>query len=78
MPRARLNQSRAAAAAGSRRAAVILTLALLGVVAGTEPVDDHGRLVSDHPRIMTFGQGRDISRTRDDFSSVVHTNRKFS
>src|SRR5580658_5842483 len=50
---------------------------LFGVVGGAEPVDDDGRLITDHPRIVAPWQRRDVARAGDELGPVVHPDAEF-
>ena len=45
---------------------------LFRVVAGARPVDEHDRLVADHPGVVAGRQGRDLARAGLELAAVRH------
>src|SRR5271170_2191150 len=43
-----------------------------GVVTRAKPVNDYDGLVTDHPGVVTLGQGSNIPRPGNEFGAIVH------
>src|SRR5919108_1961355 len=55
-----------------------LRSAVLRVVAGAVPVDDHNGLVSDDPGVVAARQRGDLARAGDELGAVVHADRELA
>src|SRR5919108_518625 len=55
-----------------------LRSAVLRVVAGAVPVDNHRRLVADHPAVVAARQRGDLARAGDELGAVVHADRELA
>src|SRR5919204_4833050 len=55
-----------------------LRSAVLRVVAGAVPVDDHNGLVSDDPGVVTARQRGDLAGAGDELGAVVHADRELA
>src|ERR671936_1517050 len=55
-----------------------LRSAVLRVVTGAVPVDDHNRLVSDDPGVVAARQRGDLAGAGDELGAVVHTDRELA
>src|SRR5919201_2546897 len=55
-----------------------LRSAVLRVVTGAVPVDNHRRLVADHPRVVAARQRGDLARAGDELGAVVHADRELA